>query len=222
LAKRLSEKDKEEIVKFFTLGKTIDELSIEFSCTKLTISRNLKKCLGEKNYKESFYSLQPSKKVIDKQSETLREEKDNDLNNEKLNQGKKNNDKNEEVFSSLTPFIEIAPLNYEIENVTQKDFSSIPITEFQFPNSVYMIVDKRIELETKYLKDFPIWQFLSEDELNRKIIEIYEDLKIAKRLCNKDQKVIKVPNTEVFKIVAPILRFRGISRIVSSDKLIAI
>ncbi len=222
MAKRLSEKDKEEIVKFFTLGKTIDELSIEFSCTKLTISRNLKKCLGEKNYKESFYSLQPSKKVIDKQSETLREEKDNDLNNEKLNQGKKNNDKNEEVFSSLTPFIEIAPLNYEIENVTQKDFSSIPITEFQFPNSVYMIVDKRIELETKYLKDFPIWQFLSEDELNRKIIEIYEDLKIAKRLCNKDQKVIKVPNTEVFKIVAPILRFRGISRIVSSDKLIAI
>ena len=222
MAKRLSEKDKEEIVKFFTLGKTIDELSIEFSCTKLTISRNLKKCLGEKNYKESFYSLQPSKKVIDKQSETLREEKDNDLNNEKLNQEKKNNDKNEEVFSSLTPFIEIAPLNYEIENVTQKDFSSIPITEFQFPNSVYMIVDKRIELETKYLKDFPIWQFLSEDELNRKIIEIYEDLKIAKRLCNKDQKVIKVPNTEVFKIVAPILRFRGISRIVSSDKLIAI
>ena len=46
-------------------------------------------------------------------------------------------------------------------------------------------------------------------------IEIYDDLKIAKSFCNKEQKVIKVPNTEVFKIVAPILRIRGISRIVS-------
>ena len=44
----------------------------------------------------------------------------------------------------------------------------------------------------------------------------------CKRFCNKEQKVIKVPNTEVFKIVAPILRFKGISRIVSAEKLIAL
>ena len=48
------------------------------------------------------------------------------------------------------------------------------------------------------------------------------DLKTAKRLCNKDQKVIKVPNTDVFKIVAPILISRGISRIVNSEQLIAL
>ena len=56
----------------------------------------------------------------------------------------------------------------------------------------------------------------------RKTIEIFFDLKIAKRFCKSDQKVIKVPNTEVFKIVAPILLSRGISRIVSSDLLIAL
>ena len=80
----------------------------------------------------------------------------------------------------------------------------------------------RIELEIKFLKDYPEWHFLSQDELNRKTIEIHFDLKNAKRSCNKDQKVIKVPNTEVFKIVAPILLSRGISRIVSSDLLIAL
>ena len=47
LAKRLSSKQKEEILNSFTKGKNIDELSIEFSCNKLTISRNLKKFLGE-------------------------------------------------------------------------------------------------------------------------------------------------------------------------------
>jgi len=47
-------------------------------------------------------------------------------------------------------------------------------------------------------------------------------LKTAKRMCNKDQKVIKVPNTDVFRIVAPILMSRGISRIVTAENLISI
>ena len=85
-----------------------------------------------------------------------------------------------------------------------------------------MIVDKQIELETKLLKNYAEWSFLSEKDLNRKTIEIFFDLKIAKRSCKKEQKVIKVPNSNVFKIVAPILLSRGISRIVSSDYLIAL
>ena len=85
-----------------------------------------------------------------------------------------------------------------------------------------MVVDNKIELEVKLLKDFPDWQFLSENELNRKTIEIFFDLKIAKRHCKKEQKVIKVPNTEVFKVAAPFLLSRGISRIISSEKLIAL
>ena len=118
--------------------------------------------------------------------------------------------------------MEIAPLDYEIDNIPQKDLSSLPISDMDFPSMVYMIVDKKIELETKYLKEYPNWQFLSQEELNRETIEIHDDLKNAKRVCNKDQKVIKVPNTDVFKIVAPLLVSRGISRIVIGDKLIAL
>ena len=49
-----------------------------------------------------------------------------------------------------------------------------------------------------------------------------DDIKNAKRFCNKDQKVIKVPNSGVFKIVAPLLVSKGISRIVTTNKLIAL
>ena len=118
--------------------------------------------------------------------------------------------------------MEISPLDYDIENSSRKELSSVPISEVDFPKIVYMIVDKNIELEIKLLKDFPEWRFLPIDDLNRKTIEIYLDLKIAKRLCNKEQKVIKVPNTNVFKISAPLLLSKGISRIVSADKLIAL
>ena len=85
-----------------------------------------------------------------------------------------------------------------------------------------MIVGKNIELKTKPLSDYPDWQFLSQNELSRNTIEIFFDLKIAKRFCNKEQKVIKIPNPEIFKIAAPILLARGISRIVSTQNLIAL
>ena len=119
-------------------------------------------------------------------------------------------------------FVEIAPLNYVIDNDKQKDLSSVSISETVLPKVVYMIVDNKIELETKLLKDYSYWQFLSQSELNRKTIEIYFDITIAKRFCNREQKVIKVPNTNVFSIVAPLLVSRGISRIVCPDKLIAL
>ena len=85
-----------------------------------------------------------------------------------------------------------------------------------------MIVDKKIELEIKLLKDFPKWDFLPDNDLKRKTIEIFFDLNLAKRSCNKDQKVLKVPNTDVFRIASPVLISKGISRIVCAENLIAL
>ena len=132
------------------------------------------------------------------------------------------NSKNFNFIEPQLEFVELAPLEYEIENTPRKELSSIPIDQIEFPKVVYMVVDKNIELEIKLLKDYPDWEFLPNEDLNRKTIEIFFDLKIAKRSCKKEQKVIKVPNTNVFKIVSPILISRGISRIVSEEKLIAI
>ena len=216
MARRLSVKQIEQIIRSFTNGVSIDDLSLSFNCTKLTIARHLKKKLGEKKYKELVHQNKESTKpileitnsdIIGNQTEFFK-----NTYEEKI--------KKEDFPSSS--FTEIIPLNYEFDNASQKDLSSIPITEVDFPKIVYMIVDKKIELEIKSLKDYPEWHFLSQDELNRKTIEIYFDLKNAKRSCGKDQKVIKVPNTEVFKIAAPFLLSRGISRIVSSEKLIAL
>ena len=225
MSKRLSEKQKNEISDFFTNGKTIDELSKKFNCTKLTISRNLKKILGVKKYNELIICAKSSKKSYENEEliHSIRNEKiiKKDLK-ENSYQSEISDNKKEEDFSYMNQLIEIAPLDYQIENVTQKDLSSVPISEVDLPKTVFMVVDKKIELETKYLKDYPDWEFLSQDELNRRTIQIFEDLKNAKRICTKDQKVIKVPNTNVFRIVAPLLVSRGISRIVTEDKLIAL
>ncbi len=214
LAKRLSEIQKKEIIKSFKEGKPIDLLSKEFDCTKLTIIRNLKKNLGEKFYNDLTKKNKSTKHgQINKTNIHKKEFTENNISMQTAS---------EADFQPTTNFVEITPLNYEIENLTRKELSSVPIKDIDFPSIVYMIVDKKIELETKFLRDYPEWEFLPSEDLDRKCIEIYSDLKTAKRICNKEQKVIKVPNTDVFKLVAPILIAKGISRIVNSEELIAL
>ena len=225
MTKRLTEKQKEIIVNSFKNGSNIEDLSNEFKCTNSTIIRNLKKNLGDKMYK---LLAKKNKNSIQNNNENINV----DISDTDLKLVSTNKDFNETYIkdksdkasnqSSSTEFIEIAPLDFEIENSSRKELSSIPIDQIEFPKVVYMVVDKNIELEIKLLKDYPDWEFLPNEDLNRKTIEIFFDLKTAKRSCNKEQKVIKVPNTNVFKIVSPILISRGISRIVSEDKLIAI
>jgi len=221
LAKRLTNKQKEQLIQFFKDGKNIEFLSEKFECTKLTVVRNLKKNLGDLGYRELVKNRNISK-----------EESNYEINSEpkrnSLIQNSNNINSTDEVelmkeySTNEETFFEIAPLNYEIENLPRKELSSVPISEVDFPKIVYMIVENKIELNTKYLKDYPNWHFLPNDDLNRKTIEIYFDMKNAKRFCGKEQKVIKVPNTKVFELVAPLLLSRGISRIVSDDLLIAL
>jgi len=211
LAKKLSDDQKKEITKSFTKGISLDELSETYNFSKLTISRNLKKILGEKVYKDLIKTNRSNKKK-ENQELVIQEVADNTRTNNEFNIG--SNDQ--------TSFVEIIPLDYEIDNQNQKDLSSIPVSEINFPKVIYMIVDNKTELDVKILNDYPEWNFLSKEDLNRKTLRIYDDQKNAKRDCNKEQKVIKVPNPDVLKIVAPLLRSRGISRIVSPDKLIAL
>tara|TARA_B100001109_G_C18755629_1_gene423538 strand:+ start:183 stop:866 length:684 start_codon:yes stop_codon:yes gene_type:complete len=227
LTKRLTEKQKEEILISFKSGKEIDALSKKYNCTNATIVRNLKKNLVESKYKEFFNKS----KLLKKKSKTNKNQNIDIPETNSDNEDFKN-DSNASKFSNQNitasnfavndTFFEIAPIDYEMDNSSRKELSSIPISEVDFPKVVYMIVDKKIELEIKLLKDFPEWEFLPHEDLNRKTIEIFFDLNIAKRSCNKEQKVLKVPNTNVFKIAAPVLISKGISRIVCAQNLIAL
>ena len=224
MAKRLTEDQKENIRKGFFSGKTIEELSRDFNFTKLTISRNLKRNIGEKKYREIILQNK-----IKKNSKSTYSKKDinskfnlDTINKKSLEIENFNNANDEINVFPVTPFFELTPLDCQIENLPRKEYSSVPLSEIELPSNVYMIVDKQIELEIKFLKDFPEWSFLPVDDLNRKTIEIFFDLKNAKSACKKEQKVIKVPNTDVFRIVSPILISRGISRIVSPEILIAL
>ena len=227
MARRLTEEQIEEIINRFENGTNIDLLSKKFNCSKLTEIRNLKKNLGELKYidllnkNKSLKGKFKSNKI--KSSNLLKTNIDNaDLIKDSNDPKVLNENITASNFDPYDSFLEIAPLDYEIDNSSRKELTSVPISDVDFPKVVYMIVDKKIELEIKLLKDFPKWDFLPNNDLKRKTIEIFFDLNLAKSSCSKDQKVLKVPNTNVFRIAAPILLEKGISRIVSSELLIAL
>tara|TARA_B100000886_G_scaffold287666_1_gene212419 strand:- start:90 stop:743 length:654 start_codon:yes stop_codon:yes gene_type:complete len=217
LTKRLTEKQKEEIVTSFKYGITIDVLSQKYNCTNSTITRNLKKSLGEQNFGDLFNKSKSSTSKYKTKKNQTNDLKENNIDNKDLN-----DDITSSNSTQIDSFFEIPPLDYEVDSLSRKELSSVPISDTDFPKVVYMIVDKKIELEIKLLKDFPEWEFLPHHDLNRKTIEIFFDLNLAKRSCNKEQKVLKVPNTDVFRIAAPFLVARGISRIVCPKSLIAL
>ena len=227
MTKRLTEKQKKEIVKGFKSGINIDVLSQKYICTKSTIMRNLKKNLGELKFKELFNKSKSLKGQSKTHKNTTADFSETNIDNQDLKKDYNDSkvldeNKTASVFDPKDYFFEIAPIDYEMDPSSRKELSSVPISEVDFPRVVYMLVDKKIELEIKVLKDFPEWEFLPQDDLNRKTIEIFFDLNIAKRSCNKDQKVLKVPNTDVFRIAAPALIAKGISRIVCPENLISL
>ena len=212
MAKRISENEKTEMIDDFLKNKTLEEISEKFNFTKVTITRHLKRSLGEKKFNELNKNVKNSK-----QQQDLGYSNTSHDNLEKTSEGLIS-----DYYFNESTFLEIAPLNLEIDNKPQQDLSSVSIKEVDLPKVVYMIVEKQIELKTKLLKEYVEWNFLPEKDLVRNTIEIFYDLKSAKKSTKKEQKIIKVPNSDVFKITAPILLSRGISRIVSSDLLIAL
>ena len=213
MPKKLSKEEKNEIIKLFINGKKILDISEKLNFSKITITRHLKKNFSEEEFNKIKKNSQRKELDVDISNQLNSNNTDIEKESEELNFKK----------SLLDPsFIEITPLDYEIDNLPQKDLSSIPLKEVKLPKMVYMIVDNKIELQTKLLRDYPEWKFLSEDELNRNTIEIFSDIKIAKKFCTKGQKIIKVPNTDVFRITSPILLSRGISRIISAENLISL
>ena len=220
MVKKVSKIQKEKILEDFLNGKKIKDISTEFDFSISTITRQLKNLVGADKF------LQIKEREKNNNENNISE---NNLNRDSAKylsnniiENSEDNLINDSIFPIDNNFFEIAPLTDGVELEMQRDITSIPLNDVEFPKMLYMLVNEKTELEVKLLKDFPEWQFLPQEDLDRRTIQIFYDIKIAKRLCNKKQKVIKIPNTNVFSIVAPILLNRGITRIVSEEKLIAL
>ncbi len=209
MPKKVSDQVKKEILNAFVGGINSKELSEQYKLSQTTIVRQLKKSLGLEKFKELKDKNNNLKKERNK---TIMDVFDTDNN---LNQ-KFQNDNFEEKF------VEVIPITDGIDLNNQKELASEPLKEVKLPNVVYMLVDKNIELLPKMVKEYPEWSFLPQQDLNRMSLEIFDDHNYAKKLCSKNQKLIKVPNPNVFLIASGSLKSKGITRIIFNNLLMSI
>ena len=209
MPKKVSEHQKKEILNSFVSGTTLKVLSEQYKLSIITIVRQLKNNLGIIKFNE----LKDKNKKLKKVNKII-----------KLNEsdGVDNLDQDNQIDHFEDKFIEVVPILDGVELDTQKDLTSEPLSEVTLPEMVYMLVDKNIELLPKMVKDYPEWSFLPQQDLNRMSLEIFDDHNYAKKLCSKNQKLIKIPNPNVFLMASSSLKSKGITRIIFNNLLLSL
>ena len=212
MPRKVTELEKKAILDSFISGKDIKEISKIFKFSPITITRQLKKFLSFDDFedlkvKNNRFS-KSNKKIVNYSIEISKDNKslENEIEKEIYS---------EEVF-------EVIPIIDGLDFDNQKELASEPIIDAELPEVVYLIVDKKIELVPKLLKDYPKWSYMPEEDLKRITLEIFADHKLAKKFCSKNEKTIKIPNSKVFFMASKALKSKGISRIIFEDALLSL
>ena len=121
-----------------------------------------------------------------------------------------------DVFTELVPLIGVAGLSGSAPMETQ------PLSPGVLPDSVYMLVDKVVELDARPLRDFPELGPLDTADQDRQGLFLFANPRAAKRQCGRSQRVIKVPDTTVFERTSSYLLKRGITRLVMEGTVVAL
>jgi len=89
-----------------------------------------------------------------------------------------------------------------------------PLESAPLPESLYMLVDKTVELQARPLSDFPELGRLPDGEQQGQALLVFANPRQAKRHCGRTQRVIKLPDSQVLRRTAPYLLVQGITRLV--------
>ena len=238
ISKRLTKSQKAEILKAYKAGDDTNLLAEQYGCTTNTISRTVKTLLSESEYillkKKRSKNTNRKEKIKDQNknlvydgdfdnSDVVEIDKSDlisDDSNEKLSTDHQANQSHEIDENN---FELIAPLISDFDFNKDKQRSDFEVLHYEsLPESVYMIVDKKVELDLQLISDLPEWSFLPKNELERNAILLFSNQRSAKRSCSRNQKVIKIPNTSIFKLSKPYLISKGITRLILEDSIIAL
>lgn len=89
-----------------------------------------------------------------------------------------------------------------------------PLQPGALPGSVYLLVDKTVELQARPLRDFPELGSLPVEEQEQQALMLFTNPRQAKRQCGRSQRVIKVPDAALLERRASYLVAQGITRLV--------
>jgi len=238
---RLNDSHKQEIVERYRAGDTSAQIAAAYGCSTNTVSRTVRSLLSPEEYAElkaqrsaknsglasSVPEIEtaevsrpenPQTSLEDSGIEEVQSSKEEGENfgSADLNDKETFNTDDENVFH------EIAVLPVDLPQVTTQQVICRPFASELLPDSVYMLVDKTVELDPRPLSEFPELGLSDPSEQQRQALCLFASPRAAKRQCGRNQRVIKVPHTQVFEQTTSYLLARGITHLVVEGSLFAL
>jgi hypothetical protein len=241
-APRLNDSQKEELVARYRQGETAQALAAAYGCSPNTVSRVLKAALDAKEMEaikrqsrgkaaapvaemepvslseealdvapEAFEPLpqpqaSPQDVGDDDDLKTLAIDDADDFGDDGLEDGDSapDEDSDDADDAELASLVADPAVRLEVQ----------PLIPGALPASVYMLVDKTVELQPRPLAEFTELGSLPEDEQERHALMLFTNPRQAKRQCGRTQRVIKVPDAGVLERRSSYLVAQGITRLV--------
>jgi len=229
-APRLNDSQKEELVGRYRQGETAQALAVAYGCSPNTVSRVLKASLQPEEMEaikrqsrgraatssapviasvpEPAPVLEPEASTVLDDSEAEQRElaidDADDFSEDGLDEADLGGD-DETDDSAVSPAVAVVP-GVVLE--------AQPLIPGALPASVYMLVDKTVELQAKPLRDFPELGSLPDEEQALQALMLFTNPRQAKRQCGRTQRVIKVPDAGVLQRRSSYLVAQGITRLV--------
>ncbi len=235
-APRLSESQKEELVARYRQGETAQALAASYGCSPNTVSRVLKAGIDPEELatlKKQSRSRSAAKPIevkveppadepaaapivdeVDQSDDEAGEDAGILAIDDADDFGDDGDEENfEDCDDSSDATASGAALAAEL-------IDPIPLLPGLLPSSVYMLVDKVVELQAKPLNEFPELGSLPETEQARQALMLFTNPRQAKRQCGRSQRVIKVPDSDVLQRRSSYLVAQGITRLVVEGGLL--
>lgn len=245
---RLTDSQKQELLTRYRHGESSSALAMAFGCSANTVSRTVRSLLSPEEYSDLKSSRVRGSAVKSDSvaSDSVELDADSEQTNEKpVNEepvddsasalalddaddfgADEPDDLSEEepsgAFSGGEEFHEVAVLPVDLPQVNTQQVQCLPLEAGVLPDSVYMLVDKTVELDPRPLSEFPELGVADPDDQDRQALCLFTSPRTAKRQCGRSQRVIKVPDTQVFTITTRHLVARGITRLLVEGSLYAL
>jgi CENP-B N-terminal DNA-binding domain len=249
-ASRLTDSQKSELVQRYRQGESSAELAAAYGCSPNTVSRTVKAALDPAEYEQlkqqrsqRVQTIQPDpepdlgsgpdRAVAAGPDDTSPD--DTGLNDTSPDDAREDSsilaiddaddfagddaDSDDEAEGDDDIFTPIAVLPLAINH---EPVAVQPLAAAEFPESLYMLVDKTVELQARPLREFTELGQLPPHEEELQALQLFANPRQAKRHCGRTQRVIKMPDPAVFVRRASYLQVKGITRLVVEGNLYAL
>ncbi|NJN05003.1 MAG: transposase [Leptolyngbyaceae cyanobacterium RM1_1_2] len=95
----------------------------------------------------------------------------------------------------------------------------IPLTQANLPKTCYLVVDRIADLITRPLKEFSELGQIPASGVEERTLPVFDNHRVARRFSQGNQRVVKVPDGNIFQKTSRCLQAKGITHLLIDGQM---